>query len=287
LRFLLGALDGFSTDEAVNVLDPEIRSAMPELERYVMHRMTRLQEQLTQHRHNYDYGKYMQAIHNFCAIELSALYFDVRKDRLYCDRPDMLERRICRSVLAHVFEALETWLAPVLAFTTFEAWTMRPKGYFNDAEQDNIHLMDFVTLDASWKDEALEQKWSKLLSLRKVALGAIEKARNNKDIGGSLEADLEVYVPSEWRDLVAEQDLAELCIVSQYSVSIDPAPQEAFTLNDVSGVGVVVQTALGEKCQRCWKILPEVGSHPVYKNVSLRDADAVEAFLKQQKERAA
>lgn len=282
LRFLLGALDGFSTSESVDLSDPAVVTAMPELEQLMLHKLTNLKKRLAKHSDDYLYGRYIQDIHNFCAVDLSALFFDIRKDRLYCDRPDLMERRTTRTVLAVLFEELCTMLAPILCFTSYEAWGLRPKAYFTD-HADNIHLMTMPDINDQWLNAGLDEKWSVINGIRDVALGAIEVARNAKEIRSSLEAELEFYMTDELKSALGKEDLAEICIVSQYSICVDGMPEDAFTLSNVKGVGVIVRKAQGEKCQRCWKILPDVGQHPKFKNISLRDADAVEHFLQHKK----
>jgi len=278
LRFLLGALDGFTKDESIDLFDEAVAKDVPELERLMLHELHTLKTRLDKHVEDYQFGKYVQTIHNFCANELSAFYFDIRKDRLYCDRPDMPERRATRTVFAHIFECLVTWLAPVLPFTADEVWTHRPRGYYITSP-DTVHLCEFGVVPEAWQDEALFEKWSKINDVRRVALGALEVARNAKLVRSPLEAELEFYIPADVKALIDDQDLSEICIVSQHSVGIDDVPPEAFTLPDVKGVGVLVHKAMGEKCQRCWKILPEVGMHPKYRNLSMRDADAVEYYI--------
>src|SRR5262249_24452091 len=145
--------------------------------------------------------------------QLSALYFDIRKDRLYCDRPDMFERRAYRSVMAAIFEALCGWLAPVICFTSDEAWSFRPQGLKADA-QDSIHLHDFVNTPDAWVNEKLATKWQQVIKVRDVVLGALEIARKDKMIGSALEAHPVISMPEE----VAGIDWAEICITSQASV---------------------------------------------------------------------
>jgi isoleucyl-tRNA synthetase len=282
LRFILGALDGFSLNEAVDLNDADTLAQMPELERLMLHKIHKLKGRLDGYINDYAYGKYMQEIHNFCAVDLSALYFDIRKDRLYCDRPDLLERRMTRTVMANLLESLCTFLAPVLCFTTYEAWEQRPLGYFKDTP-NNIHEMDFAAVNDQWQNEALEKKWLEINKIRDVALGALEKARNAKEVRSSLEADLEFHITPQLKELLGGEDLAEICIVSQYSVGVDGVPDDAFTLSNVEGVGVIVRQAAGQKCQRCWKVLPEVGTHPKYSNISLRDAEAVDYYINRAK----
>ncbi|HEY8190836.1 MAG TPA: isoleucine--tRNA ligase, partial [Alphaproteobacteria bacterium] len=151
-RYLLGALDGFTKDEMVDDY-----AAMPELERLVLHWLAELDGEIRGYIINYEFGKLAHRLHNFCTEELSVRYFDIRKDRLYCDRPDSSERRACRTVMAHVFDCLVTWLAPILAFTAEEAWEHKPHGVFENAE--SVHLCQFPEIPQGWKNDTLAEKW--------------------------------------------------------------------------------------------------------------------------------
>ena len=277
-RYLLGALDGFTADESVDLSDTK---NLPELERYMLHELAMLDAQVKQHIEEYEFGRMMNAVYMFCNGPLSAFYFDIRKDRLYCDRPDMPERRAYRTVMAAIFEALCGWLAPVLCFTADEAWSFRPRGVFKD-DCDNVHLRTFMEVPTKWRDDALAQKWKRAFEVRDVLLGALEIARKDKQIGSALEAHPVLYLDKN----VEGMDWAELAITSQVTVKTDAAPAGAFTLPNIVGVAVVVNKAEGNKCERCWKILPEVGSDKDFPTLSKRDADAVRYYLKQQQKAA-
>lgn len=250
LRFLLGGLHGFTPAERVPVAE------MPELECYILSRLAALDAQIAAHRGAYNFGAIAQALHQFCNAELSAFYFDIRKDSLYCDDPGDIKRRACRTVLAELFDFLVTRLAPILAFTAEEAWGHRPPGVFEDV--DSVHLRCFTEVVPAWCNEALEGKWDKLRALRRVVLGAIEPCRKDKTIGSSLEAAPQIFVPQDWASALKGADLAELCIASSATITVGAVPEGAFILEGVPGAGVVFAKAQGQKCQRCWKILPEV-----------------------------
>ena len=281
-RFLLGALDGFEDDERVDLSDT---SKLPELEQWVLHNLYKMDKEIRGHIESYDFGKLAHKLHNFCSGELSAFYFDIRKDRLYCDRPDQFERRACRTVLAEVFECLTSWLAPMLCFTCEEVWAHRPSGMFKADE--SVHLRSFKSLPAAWQNDALADKWSKIRAIRRVVLGALEPKRADKTIGSSLEANPHIYLDAALAASVKNTDLAEVCITSQIQLHEgQDAPADAFKLNDVAGVGVVFAAAEGQKCQRCWKILPDVGSDKDYPDLSARDADAVRWYVAQKQKAA-
>jgi isoleucyl-tRNA synthetase len=268
-RYLLGALDGFSDKERL----PE--SEMPELERWVLHRLAEIDDQIRYTAGAYDFHHLYTALHQFCAVDLSAFYFDVRKDALYCDHPTSLRRRAARTVLDQLFRNLTAWLAPILCFTAEEAWLARP-GMSSEAE--SVHLRLFPEIPKSWRDDVLAAKWERLRRLRRVVTGALELERAAKRIGSSLQAHPVLYAPAEEFVAVADIDLAELGIVSSITLRTGSVPEDAFILPDVPGVGVVIGTAEGEKCGRCWRILPEVGQHPAHPELCGRCIEAVDAL---------
>jgi isoleucyl-tRNA synthetase len=267
LRYLLGNLAGFSEAERVGA------EAMPELERFILHRLCEIDALVRRTAEAYDFHTMFTALHNFCAIDLSAFYFDVRKDALYCDRPDAPRRRAARTVLDRVFDCLVRWLAPVLCFTAEEAWLCR----HGDGAHSSVHLETYATLPASWRDDALGEKWRRVRDLRRVVTGALELERAQKRIGSSLQASVRVHADAAYAAAIDGLDLAEICITSEAMLDTGPAPAGAFTLPDVAGVAVTVGSAPGEKCQRCWRILPEVGTVPNHPELCQRCADAVEA----------
>ncbi|SIN81534.1 isoleucine--tRNA ligase [Vannielia litorea] len=250
MRFMLGSLGGFDAAQAV---DP---AEMPELERWVLHRLAELDVQVREGYSAYNFQGVFQAVFNFATVELSSFYFDVRKDALYCDG-DSTRRRAALTVLDILFHRLTTWLAPVLVFTMEEVWLERFPG-----EGSSVHLVDFPETPAAWRDEALAAKWAGVRRVRRVVTAALEVQRRDKVIGASLEAAPVVHV-EDGEVLKALKSVAfeDLCITSDISLSGDPAPSEAFRMPEVEGVGVVFEKAQGQKCQRCWKILPDVGTH--------------------------
>jgi isoleucyl-tRNA synthetase len=247
IRYLLGNLDGFSDEERLPVAD------MPELERWVLHRVYQLDNQLRTACNDFVFHKAFAELHNFCAVELSAFYFDIRKDAVYCDAKGSIRRRAARTVLDILFNHLTAWLAPFLVFTTEEAWKSR----FGD-DVDSVHLRQFPDVPESWKDEALAAKWTKVRELRKVVTGALELKRKEKTIGSSLQAAPDVYATQDFVDAMAGIDLAELSITSAATLLTGDAPADAFKMDDVAGVGVVFKEANGGKCERCWQVLEEV-----------------------------
>ena len=251
MRFMLGALDEFT--EADRVEDP---ADMPPLERWVLSRLAELDDKVREGYAAYDFSGVFTAVFNFATVDLSAFYFDVRKDALYCDG-DSARRRAARSVLDIVFHRLTTWLAPVLTFTMEEVWLERYPG-----DDSSVHLVDFPDTPASWRNPQNEANVARVRQVRRVVTAALEIQRQDKVIGSSLEAAPIVYVEdAETRRLMALVDMDDVCITSGLTVRSEPAPEGAFLLPDSVGVGVVFEKAEGEKCQRCWKILPDVGQH--------------------------
>lgn len=257
-RFLLGALEGFTSQEKISEKD---YAKMPELERYMLHLLSEMDVFVRSAIENHDYGRVATRLHHFCNNELSAFYFDIRKDRLYCDAPDMFERRACRTVLAHIFECLSAWFAPLLCFTADEAWSFRPKGVFEDVE--SVHFRTFPQIPQSWKNDALKRKWEKISDVRSAVLAALEPKRADKTIGSSLEAHPVIEAAG-----LEGLDMAEICITSQATVK--PATETK----------VVFQKAEGCKCERCWKVLPEVGKNAAHPGLCNRCAEAVETLKK-------
>ena len=250
LRYMLGALKDFSEAERVDIAD------MPEGERFILHRLAELDAEVREGYAKYDFQGVFQKLFTFATTDLSAVYFDIRKDVLYCDAPTSLRRRACRTVLDILFHRLTIWLAPVLVFTMEEVWLERFPG-----EGSSVHLMDFPETPKAWLDQDLAATWVALRDARRVVTGALEVQRTAKVIGSSLEAAPQVFVSPALAALLGQVDFADLCITSGITVSTDAAPEGAFALADVPGVAVVFQPAVGQKCERCWQILPDVGTH--------------------------
>ncbi len=268
LRYLLGALDGFSTEEAVG------RDAMPELERWVLHRLAEFDALIRRAVEEFDFRGLFAALHHFCAVDLSAFYFDIRKDLLYCGLPTDPRRRALRTVFDRCFDCLARWLAPIICFTAEEAWLAR----HGDAPGRSVHLELFPEIPAGWRDDALAARWAALRNLRRVVTGALELERGARRLGSSLQAEVELFVPPPLADLVRDVDLAELCIASAGTVRPGPVPTEAFVLPDVAGIGARIRRAPGERCERCWRVLPEVGRMLGHADLCARCAAAIEAL---------
>jgi len=265
LRFMLGNLADFEASERVPAAE------MPELERWVLHRLQELDAEIRRRVEDFDFTPYFQALYHFCISDLSAFYFDIRKDALYCDAETSPRRRAARTVLDLLFYRLTTWLAPLLAFTAEEVWLSR----FGETAE-SVHLQLFPETPASWRDDALVETWRSVRSLRRVVNGALEVARRDKQIGASLEASPLIYIRDEGLRMAASQvDMAEICITSGIALRGGAPPETAYTLDDVDGVGVVVERASGEKCARCWQHTGDVGSDPAHPDICARCTDVV------------
>jgi len=265
IRWMLGSLAHLRDEDHVAL------AQMPELERLMLHRLVELDRLVRQAYADFDYKRIFAALNAFMTSELSAFYFDIRKDALYCDPISSTTRKACLTVLDHLFRATVTWLAPMLPFTAEEAWLAR-----HPAAEGSVHLERFPEVPSEWRDDALAERWRRVRNVRRVVTGALEIERAHKRIGSSLEAAPVIFVSdAELFAAVVDVDFAEVAITSAYTLVEGDGPPEAFRLEDVKDVAVVVQLAQGKKCARSWKILPSVGSDPAYPDVSPRDAQAL------------
>ena len=281
IRWMLGSLAHFHPEERVSL------AKMPELERLMLHRLSELDALVRRAYAEFDYKRIFAALNAFMTTDLSAFYFDIRKDVLYCDPISSVTRRASLSVLDDLFRCSVSWLAPMLPFTTEEAWLSRYPSLRADALRTfshkpgsspapSVHLELFPELPSAWRDDALAEKWRKIRLVRRVVTGALEIERAHKRIGSSLEAAPVIHVGDvELFAALLDVDLAELCITSAAVLVEGNGPPEAFRLDEVPGVAVQVHLAQGKKCARSWKILPNVGSDPLYPDVSPRDAQAL------------
>ena len=265
LRFMLGNLADFEESERLSPAE------MPELERWVLHRLAELDTQMRRNVEDFDFNPYFQALYHFCITDLSAFYFDIRKDALYCDRADSLRRRAARTVLDLLFYRLTAWLAPVLVFTAEEVWRAR----FGEAAE-SVHLQQFPETPDGWRDAALAASWRRVRKVRRVVNGALEKARQEKAIGASLQAAPVVWIAdAALREAVERVDMAEICITSGLEIRAEKPPGECYRLDDVADVGVEVRSAPGGKCERCWLVTTELGGDPAHPGLCPRCTDVV------------
>ena len=264
LRYLLGALPGYDKSESIEL------DAMPPLERFILHRLWRLDKSVREDFNNYNFSGVVRSLAEFCGNDLSSLMFDIRRDALYCDRPDSMRRRACRTVMDLVFERLTMWLSPLIPFTMEEAWMTR----FPDRPSNCLRTFP-LTPDA-WRNDLEAKRWAEVEAVTRVVTGALEVERREKRIGSALEAAPVVYLLNP-DGLAAFDGLdpAEVFRTSQARLLGGAGPEEAFRLDLVDGVAVVPLKAEGRRCARSWRILPEVGTDPRYPDLALRDADAV------------
>ncbi|MGD9816948.1 MAG: isoleucine--tRNA ligase [Hyphomonadaceae bacterium] len=306
LRYLLGALSGFTEAERVtiepsppsrgrgqgeggradgqapdrlNAPHPPAPSPQggggdaPLLERWLLHRLYEVDAAVREGYRTFEFRAALSAIVEFCNVDLSAFYVDVRKDALYCDAPDTMRRRACRTALDETFSRLTAWLAPILPFTAEEAWLTR------FPETLSVHLRTFPETPGSWRDEAAAAQMADLRTVRSVVTGALEVARRDKLIGAALEARPRVFVAdATLRAALDAVDFAELCITSGVTLEAGEGPADAFRLPETPGVAVVVETAPGVKCARSWKYFDPATADPRYPGITPRDAAAVAAW---------
>ena len=238
-RYLLGNLNDNSKDQDFNSLNLK---QLPELEQYMLHQLYMLNESFNKNFESYNFHTLYKDLLIFCTVDLSAFYFDIRKDTLYCDPKNSDKRNGCIRVLQIILQSLLTWFAPILSFTTEEIFRLIYK-----ESKGSIHLKKFVKIPKNWKNEELNSRWEKLKKIREISNVSIESMRSEKTIGSSLEANIRIKLKKELYELAKNFDFSELCITSEASV------EEL----KVSNQDIVVETskAVGEKCNVCWKII--------------------------------
>jgi isoleucyl-tRNA synthetase len=308
LRYMLGSLSGFAEAERVSLAFPLVGEAptkspegarsdkqaparlnaphppapapqggggerLPLLERWLLHRLFELDRTVREAYTTYQFRDALSAIVEFCNVDLSAFYLDVRKDALYCDAPTSLRRRACRTALDETFSRLTAWLAPIMPFTMEEAWLSR------FPESVSVHLRQFPQTPASWEDDFAGEEMARLREARAVVTGALEVARRDKLIGSALEASPRVWVSDDGlRASLQAADFAELCITSGMTIESGEGPAEAFRLPDMAGIAVVVEKAGGVKCARSWKYFDPATADAQFPDITPRDAEAVRAW---------
>ena len=238
-RYLLGNLnDNFEKIdlEKINLSD------LPELEQFMIHKIYSLNNKFKNYFKNYDFHNLYKELLNFCTVDLSALYFDIRKDTLYCDEFDSQKRKSTIILLNVILNALLKWFAPILSFTTEEIFRLISKN------NKSIHLERFLNFPSSFKNEALNNKWQELIKIRNICNISIEEKRASKEIGSSLEAELKIDLNDKFKDITKNIDFSELCITSKATISF----------STITEVEVNTIKAKGSKCSVCWKISEEL-----------------------------
>lgn len=268
--YLLGNLSGFDAKTQAVALED-----MSEFDRFILHRLSEIDVVVREAIADFDLQRLITTLHAFCNQDLSAFYFDVNKDNLYCNAESSVERRATLTVLDHVFNHLVHWLSPILAFTCEEAWLSYKGLDFSDRET-SIHLSTMPDVPASWHTPALTEIFAKIYDVRRVVTGALERKREEKIIGKSLEANVTVYVAdAAMADLLARVNFADICIVSAARIVTGAAAEGAYALDDVAGVSVTVTRADAGKCERCWKQVPDVGVNTAHATLCSRCASVV------------
>ena len=251
MRFMLGSLHDFTEADRIDPAD------MPELEQWVLHRLAELDTRVRDGYTAYDFQGVFQAIFTFATVDLSAFYFDVRKECVCTAMATRLNAARHAPFWTSYSTVWTTWLAPVLVFTMEEVWLERFGG-----EDSSVHLIDIPETPAAWLNPELAEKWAMIRRVRRVVTAALEVQRTEKVIGASLEAAPILYLADQAvKDVLEQMPFADICITSDLTLSTDAAPSDAFTMAEVEGVAVSFVKAEGEKCGRCWKILPDVGTH--------------------------
>ena len=246
-RFLLGNLRDQKVD--FNLNSKEI-DKWPELEQFMLHQIFVLNKNFNEYFKEYNFHKIFRELLNFCSLDLSAFYFDIRKDTLYCDDTKAQQRKICINLLSLILDMLLKWFAPILSFTTEEIFQI-----INKEKNSSIHLENFPSIPLKWNNEKLFQKWNKLKIIRNVTNAAIEIKRSSKEIGSSLETDIQIYLGEEYLKLVKDVNLSEYFITSNAQAKPMINNNQLFKLDEVDNVKVLVTKAKGKKCSLCWKIL--------------------------------
>ncbi len=244
-RFLIGNLNDFTKEEAID------ESKFPELEKYLLHRLWEVDQVVQKCVSTFNFHLMFTTLLNFCSSDLSAFYFDIRKDTIYCDSKQSIKRRSTRTLLNIIFNHLVRWFAPSISFTSEEAWKAM-------GNKESIHLQDFLQCKNEYEDNQLNEKWNLIKNIRKVATGAIEKIREEKIIRSSLEAHLDIYISKESFDKVNEVMFDEIAITSSFKLHILNENNLGFSIDDIVNVKVHASKVSGLKCQRCWKYEQEL-----------------------------
>ncbi len=265
LRWMLGTLAHHEKDDEVDL------ATMSELDRLMLHKLVELDGRVREAYAKFDFARVVAALTAFMNADLSAFYFDIRKDALYCEPPSSLKRRGALQAIEQIFRAATLWLAPILVFTTEEAWLSR------DPASRSVHLEQFPEIPPEWRNDQLAKRWETIRALRLVVTGALEIARAEKAIGSSLEAAPRIYLTRPEHIVALDRvDFAEVCITSDVAIETKRPPHnDAFRLPELADVAVVVERARGVKCARSWRYFDPSTASPDFPDVSPRDAAAL------------
>ncbi len=244
-RFLIGNLNNYKNEESID------EKEFPELEQYLLHRLWEVDQTIQKCVKTFNFHLMFTTLLNFCSNDLSAFYFDIRKDTIYCDSINSIKRRSTRTLLNIIFNHLVRWFAPSISFTSEEAWKAM-------GNTESIHLQDFLNCKKEYQNHQLNEKWNLIKNIRKVSTGAIEKIREEKIIRSSLEAHLDIFVSKENFDKVNEVMFDEIAITSSYKLHVLDENSQGFSIDEIENVKVQASKVNGQKCQRCWKYEKEL-----------------------------
>jgi len=270
-RYILGNIEGASIEDVPY-------DQLPSLEKWVLHRIAQLDQIVREKSASYEFHELFKELYQFCAVDLSAFYFDIRKDTLYCDARTSIPCKSTLFILRHLFNYLTRWFAPILSFTAEEAWLSHYGSHV-----PSIHLQEFLEVPSTWYDPALGKIWAQVRDIRRVVTGAIERERAAGHLGSSLQASVQLYLESHLlAQEIQEFPLAEIMIASHVQINPEKAPQKAFVLEDVPAVGVLISLAPGTKCVRCWRVLEEVGQVEPGQDICGRCHEAVQDIIQKE-----
>ena len=269
-RYILGNLYDFEP-----VRDKVEHEKLTEIDRWALMRLEQVRARVTKAYEDYEFHLLYHTIHNFCTVDLSSIYLDILKDRLYTALPGSVERRAAQTAMYEILTTLVTVISPVLAFTAEEVWQHMPK---TPDHPESVQLAKWPEEHSEYLDAELESKWDQILAVRSEITKALENARRNKTIGHSLDASVTVYASGEQLDLLKriEADLSAILIVSHAHVCENPeqAPGDAHRTDD-KALAITVVPASGEKCERCWIYSDTVGQDKEHEKLCARCAAVV------------
>jgi isoleucyl-tRNA synthetase len=270
LRWMLGTLAHYDQRSGLDLTKADVLKGADELDRLMLHRLSELDHDIRDAYANFDYKRVIARLSLFLNTDLSAFYFDIRKDTLYCEPLSSHKRKVTLEVIHTIFRSVTIWLAPILPFTCEESWLAQGQ------TSGSIHLETFPNIAPIWNDPALAEKWELIRRVRSVVTGGLEIARANKVIGSSLEASPRLFISdAKLREVLQGLDFAEICITSDIEVRAETGPADCFHIAGVESVGVEVQRAAGTKCARSWKYFDPATADPAYPDVTPRDAQAL------------
>jgi isoleucyl-tRNA synthetase len=267
-RFILSNISDF--DPAQETVAYE---QLSELDKWALLRLHKLIKRVSKAYEDYEFHVVFHAVHNFCTVDLSNIYFDILKDRLYCSYPQDPERKAAQTVLYELINTLVIMLTPILAYTSEEIYSHLRK----ETDPESVQLLNWPEYKEEYINESIESRMDKILAVREVVTKALEQARSTKVIGHSLGARVCIYANPEWMNLLRTVDhLEKILIVSQVELKDEKdRTEEAFNLEELAGIWVEVAAASGEKCERCWIIDPSVGDHDGHTNLCDRCSQVV------------